>query len=40
MLMNPAKGGMLVIGDGTDRVLVCHDGLLIPLGLLDANLFR
>jgi hypothetical protein len=38
--MNQAKGGILVIGDGTDRVLVCHDGLLIPLGLLHANLFR
>jgi hypothetical protein len=31
---------VLVLGDGTDRVLVCHDGLLIPLGLLNANLFR
>jgi hypothetical protein len=40
MLMNTEKGGMLVIGDGTDCVLICHDGLLIPLGLLDANLFR
>jgi hypothetical protein len=38
--MNPAKCRVLVIGDRTDRVLVCHDGLLIPLGPLDANLFR
>jgi hypothetical protein len=40
VVVDPAEAAILIGGNGTDLVLVCHDGVNIPRGPLDANGFR
>jgi hypothetical protein len=39
VLLHPPERGIFIVVNGTDRIRVCHDGLLIPVGPADATRF-